>query len=59
LKAVIAGKSVSIEIKCGATVDNQNQPYSAYRAEVEKSGGIYVFVTDFESFLSWYKNFAL
>lgn len=58
LKAVIGGKFIAIEIKCAVTHDRQSQTQRTYQLEVEKSGGIYRLVTDFESFLTWYQNFT-
>lgn len=59
LKAVICSKSISIEVKGGEFFENQSQSQRTSQIEVEKSGGIYITVPDFEYFLTWYKNFML
>ena len=58
LKSIIQGRFIAIEIKCTATSDRQSQVQQLYKEEVEKSGGIYLLVPDFESFLKWYQNFT-
>lgn len=59
LKSIIQGRFVAIEIKCAATRDRQSESQRMYQWEVEKSGGIYILVPDFESFLNWYQKFTL
>jgi hypothetical protein len=55
LKAVINGRMVAIEIKYGA--DRQSQHQKDYQAMVEKAGGTYWIVKNFEQFLNLYENF--
>lgn len=57
LKAIINGRSIAIEIKCAATHDRQSNSQRTYQLEVEKSGGIYLLVPDFKTFLLWHQNF--
>ena len=55
LKAVINGRMVAIEIKFGA--DRQSQHQKDYQAMVEKAGGTYWIVKNFEQFLNLYENY--
>jgi hypothetical protein len=55
LKAVINGRMVAIEIKYGA--DRQSQHQKDYQAMVEKAGGTYWIVKNFEQFLNLYENY--
>jgi len=55
VSSTIAGRSVKIEIKLGA--DRQSAAQRRYQADVERSGGVYLIVHDFQSFLSWYELF--
>jgi len=52
LHAVIAGMPVKIEVKIGR--DRLSKHQKAYKAEVERAGGLYVVARDFESFYNWY-----
>ncbi len=57
IHATIWGRSVKIEIKCKGTRDNkQSDDQKSYQAEVEKAGGIYLIVRDFEQFYKWYED---
>ena len=58
LKAVINGRFIAIEIKCAATNDRQSNSQRTYQLEVEKSGGIYLLIPDFDNFLTWYQKFT-
>lgn len=58
IHSVIKGKAVKIEIKCKATKDKQSQDQKNYQKEIEKAGGIYLIVRDYDSFYEWYKNFV-
>jgi len=59
ISATIKGRAVKIEIKCKATKDNyQSQDQKNYQKEIEKAGGIYLIVRDYESFYNWYKDFV-
>jgi len=54
ISATIHGRSVKIEIKFGK--DRQSEVQKKYQEQIEKAGGIYVIVKDFDSFLIWYNN---
>ena len=59
ISATIKGRSVKLEIKCAATGDKyQSYEQKLYQKEVERSGGIYGIVRDFEGFYTWYQNFV-
>ena len=59
ISAIVAGRSVKIEIKCRATGDKyQSESQKEYQAEVEQAGGIYLIVRDFEEFHEWFKSFC-
>ena len=55
LKAVISGRMVAIEIKYGA--DRQSQAQKDYQASVEKAGGTYWVVKNFNQFYELYQEF--
>ena len=55
VSAIIAGRSVKIEVKAGK--DRQSEVQREYQRKVEAAGGIYLIATDFESFLQWYDKF--
>ena len=58
ISATILGKSVKIEVKCEATGDKyQSKAQMEYQKKIEKAGGIYIIVRNFEGFFSWYQNF--
>lgn len=58
ISATIKGRSVKIEIKCKATGDHyQSADQKKYQKEVERAGGVYIIVRDFDSFLEWLKAF--
>lgn len=52
ISATIRGRSVKIEIKYGK--DRQSEAQKKYQESIEKAGGIYIIVKDFDSFLVWY-----
>ena len=59
ISATIKGRAVKIEIKCKATKDNyQSVDQKNYQKEIEKAGGIYLIVRDYEGFYKWFKNFV-
>jgi len=59
ISATIKGKSVKIEIKCKATNDNiQSIDQKRYQETIEKAGGIYIIVRDFQTFYDWYLKFV-
>lgn len=53
-RAVIKGRSVSFEVKIGK--DFQSEAQKKYQAEVEKSGGLYFIIKDFDEFIMIYKS---
>ena len=53
-----SGQSVKIEIKCKATGDRIRPNQLKEKARVEAAGGIYLIVTDMETFVEWYKSFV-
>lgn len=58
ISATIKGRSVKIEIKCKATGDHyQSADQKRYQKDVERAGGVYIIVRDFDSFLEWFKTF--
>ena len=58
ISATIKGKSVKIEIKCRATKDNiQSDDQKRYQEIIERAGGVYIIVRDFQSFYDWYYKF--
>ena len=52
ISATIQGRSVKIEIKAGK--DRQSQAQKSYQEQVERAGGIYLLIGDFQSFYRWY-----
>ena len=57
LHCLISSISVKIEIKCKHTNDKQSEAQKQYQKEIEKAGGIYVIVRDFDGFCDWYRKF--
>ena len=57
ISATIKGRSVKIEIKYGRDVQSDVQ--KQYQASVERAGGVYIIVRDFDSFVEWYEQFTL
>ena len=55
LKLYINGKIVAVEIKIGR--DRQSQAQKEYQERMEKAGGIYLIIKDFETFFSWFQEF--
>lgn len=56
LKLYINGKIVAVEIKVGR--DRQSQAQKEYQERMEKAGGIYLIIRDFDSFYNWFKEFV-
>lgn len=52
ISAIIAGKSVKIEVKFGK--DRQSKAQKEYQQQVEQAGGIYFIARTFEDFYTWY-----
>jgi hypothetical protein len=57
ISATIRGRSVKIEIKYGK--DRQSDAQKEYQAAIERAGGVYIIVRDFDSFIEWYEQFTL
>ena len=55
ISATIKGRSVKIEIKYGR--DIQSDAQKRYQESIERAGGIYLIVTNFDIFVTWYDNF--
>jgi hypothetical protein len=54
ISATIRGRSVKIEIK---QKDKQSEAQKQYQQAIERAGGVYIIVRDFDSFMIWYDNF--
>lgn len=52
ISATIHGKSVKIEIKVGK--DRQSEAQKRYQEQVERAGGVYIVIRDFDQFEAWY-----
>lgn len=52
ISATIFGRSVKIEIKYGK--DRQSEAQKKYQADIERAGGIYIIVKEFDKFVEWY-----
>jgi hypothetical protein len=57
ISATILGRSVKIEVKIGA--DRQSEHQKIYQEAIEKSGGQYWIVKNFDDFHEKYENFLL
>ena len=57
ISATINGRSVKIEIKIGA--DRQSEDQKRYQESIERSGGVYKIVKNFDEFIEWYDSFVL
>ena len=55
ISATINGRSVKIEIKIGA--DRQSDAQKNYQDAIEKAGGTYLIVKNFDEFIEWYDSF--
>lgn len=51
ISSVIKGRSVKIEIKFGK--DRQSPEQKDYQAAIERAGGVYLIVRDFDRFVEW------
>lgn len=59
ISATIEGRAIKIEIKCKYTGDHYQSPdQKAYQKSIEKAGGIYILVRDYDSFYQWFKSFT-
>lgn len=57
ISAVIQGRSVKIEVKIGR--DRQSENQKRYQEQIEQAGGVYLMISSFDQFLTWYKSFAI
>lgn len=57
ISATIRGRSVKIEIKYKK--DRQSEAQKQYQQAIERAGGVYIIVRDFDSFVDWYEQFTL
>ncbi|MBK8081348.1 MAG: hypothetical protein IPK25_14365 [Saprospiraceae bacterium] len=58
ISATIKGRSIKIEIKCSATGDHyQSKEQKQYQIMIERAGGLYIIVRDFQGFYEWYLKF--
>jgi hypothetical protein len=57
ISATILGRSVKIEVKIGR--DTQSEHQKVYQEAIEKSGGQYWIVKNFDDFYEKYQNFLL
>lgn len=55
ISLTIKGKSIKCEIKIGK--DRQSEAQKKYQADIERAGGIYIIVKDFDEFINFYKKF--
>ncbi len=56
ISATIHGMSMKIEIKFGK--DRQSEAQKKYQKSIEKAGGVYIIVREFDDFLAWYDDFC-
>ena len=55
ISATINGRSVKLEIKYGK--DRQSDDQIRYQEMIEKAGGIYIIVKNFDDFIQWFDLF--
>jgi hypothetical protein len=55
ISATIKGRSIKCEVKIGA--DRQSEAQKKYQEDIERAGGIYIIVKDFDEFMNFYKKF--
>jgi len=55
ISLTIKGKSIKCEIKIGK--DRQSEAQKKYQEDIERAGGIYIIVKDFDEFINFYKKF--
>ena len=56
ISATIRGRSVKIEIK---QKDKQSDVQKQYQAAIERAGGVYIIVRNFDDFVIWYESFII
>ena len=54
ISLTIKGKSIKCEVKIGK--DRQSEAQKKYQADIERAGGIYIIVKDFDEFINFYKK---
>jgi hypothetical protein len=54
ISAIIAGKSVKIEVKIGS--DRQSEAQKNYQQAIERAGGIYIIARTFEDLFNWFTD---
>jgi hypothetical protein len=55
ISTTIRGRSVKIEIK---QKDKQSDVQKQYQAAIERAGGVYIIVRNFDDFVIWYDDFV-
>jgi hypothetical protein len=55
ISATIKGRSIKLEVKIGK--DRQSEAQKKYQSDIERAGGIYIIVKDFDEFMNFYKKF--
>jgi hypothetical protein len=55
ISLTIKGKSIKCEVKIGK--DRQSEAQKKYQSDIERAGGIYIIVKDFDEFINFYKKF--
>jgi hypothetical protein len=55
ISSTIRGRSVKIEIK---QKDQQSEVQKQYQAAIERAGGVYIIVRNFDDFVIWYNDFV-
>ncbi len=55
ISSTIRGRSVKIEIK---QKDQQSEVQKQYQAAIERAGGVYIIVRNFDDFVIWYEQFT-
>jgi hypothetical protein len=55
ISSTIRGRSVKIEIK---QKDQQSEVQKQYQAAIERAGGVYIIVRNFDEFVVWYEQFT-
>jgi hypothetical protein len=56
ISSTIRGRSVKIEIK---QKDKQSDVQKQYQAAIERAGGVYLIVRNFDEFVVWYESFII
>jgi hypothetical protein len=56
ISATIFGRSVKIEIKIGK--DRQSEAQKKYQEDIQRAGGVYLIVKEFDEFIEWWDLFT-